>query len=69
MADVELQEILLEMVDLIASLEVELRSLEVLTTHRVDHSVTEKLGIPEKSNAVHIQVQSLRERVTKFVRR
>ena len=62
----ELKEILVELVNLVALLEAELRSLEVLTTHRVDHSVTEKLGIPQKSNALHIQVQSLREKVNKF---
>jgi hypothetical protein len=67
MADAELKEILLEIVDLIASLEAELRSLEVLTTHRVDHSLTDKLGIPQKSNALHIQVRALREKVSKFV--
>jgi len=67
MADTELKEILVELVNLVALLEAELRSLEVLTTHRVEHSVTDKLGIPQKSNALHIQVQSLRERVSKFV--
>ena len=66
MADTELKQILVEVVDLIASLEQELRSLEVLTTHRVDHALTDKLGIPQKSNAVHIQVQALRERINKF---
>jgi len=66
MPDGELKEILVELVDLIASLEEEIRSLQVLTTHRVDHSVTEKLGIPQKSNALHIQVRSLREKLTKF---
>ncbi|HXA77480.1 MAG TPA: hypothetical protein VNV41_10125 [Candidatus Acidoferrales bacterium] len=67
MADTELKEILVELVNLVGLLEAELRSLEVLTTHRVEHSVTDKLGIPQKSNALHIQVQSLRERVSKFV--
>jgi hypothetical protein len=66
MADAELKEILVELVNLVASLEAELRSLEVLTTHRVDHSVTDKLGIPQKSNALHIKVQSLREKVEKL---
>jgi hypothetical protein len=66
MADGELKEILLDLVNLVASLEQELRSLEVLTTHRVDHALTDKLGIPQKSNALHVQVQALRERLTKF---
>ena len=66
MPDGELKEILVDLVDLIASLEEEIRSLQVLTTHRVDHSVTDKLGIPQKSNALHIQVRSLREKLTKF---
>jgi hypothetical protein len=63
----ELKEILVELVSLIASIEEEVRSLQVLTTHRVDHSVTDKLGIPQKSNALHAQVQSLREKVSKFL--
>ena len=63
----ELKEILVELVSLIASIEEEVRSLQVLTTHRVDHSVTDKLGIPKKSNALHAQVQSLREKVSKFL--
>jgi hypothetical protein len=67
MSDGALKEILVELVNLVASLEEELRSLQVLTTHRVDHSVTEKLGIPQKSNALHLQVQSLRDKVTKFL--
>jgi hypothetical protein len=66
MADGELKEILLDLVNLVASLEQEVRSLEVLTTHRVNHALTDKLGIPQKSNALHVQVQALRERVTKF---
>jgi hypothetical protein len=66
MPDEQLKEILVELVNLIASLEEEIRSLQVLTTHRVDHSVTDKLGIPQKSNALHIQVRSLREKLTKF---
>ena len=53
--------------DLVASLEEEIRSLEVLTTHRVDHGLTDKLGIPQKSNALHVQVRSLREKVNKFL--
>jgi hypothetical protein len=63
----ELKEILVELVNLVASLEEEVRSLQVLTTHRVDHSVTDKLGIPQKSNALHIQVRSRREKVSKFL--
>ncbi len=63
----ELKEILAELVNLVASLEEEVRSLQVLTTHRVDHSVTDKLGIPQKSNALHIQVGSLREKVSRFL--
>ena len=66
MPDGQLKEILVDLVDLIASLEEEIRSLQVLTTHHVDHSVTEKLGIPQKSNALHVQVRSLREKLTKF---
>ncbi len=69
MADGELNEILVGLVDLVASLEEEVRSLEVLTTHRVDHDLTDKLGIPQKSNALHAQVQSLRERVSRFIER
>ena len=55
----ELKEILSQMLDLVASLEQEIRSLEVLTGHRLRHQVTEKLGIPQKTNALHAQVQSL----------
>jgi polyhydroxyalkanoate synthesis regulator phasin len=62
----ELKEILIELVDLVSSLEGEIRSLEVLTSHRVNHLVTEKLGIPQKTNALHAQVQSLRARVNKL---
>jgi hypothetical protein len=62
----ELNEVLVELVSLVASLEEEVRSLEVLTTYRIDHSVTEKLGIPRKSNALHLQVQSLREKGSNF---
>jgi len=66
MANTELKQILVDVVDLISALEQELRSLEVLTTHRVDHALTDKLGIPQKSNALHVQVQGLRERINKF---
>ncbi len=69
MADGELKQILVELVNLVASLEEEVRSLEVLTTHRVDHSLTDKLGIPQKSNALHVQVHAVRERVNKYVER
>ena len=69
MADGELKQILVELVNLVASLEEEVRSLEVLTTHRVDHSLTDKLGIPQKSNALHVQVHALRERVSNFLDR
>jgi hypothetical protein len=69
MPDGALKEILVELVNLVASLEEEIRSLQVLTTHRVDYSVTEKLGIPQKSNALHVQVQSLREKVNEFLER
>jgi polyhydroxyalkanoate synthesis regulator phasin len=62
----ELKEILIEIVDLVASLEQEIRSLEVLTSHRVNHFVTEKLGIPQKTNTLHAQVESLRARVKKL---
>jgi hypothetical protein len=61
MPDGELKEIMVELVNLVAPLEEEVRSLQILTTHRVDHSVTEKLGIPQKSDALHLQVQSLRK--------
>jgi hypothetical protein len=67
MANSELNDILVGLVNLVASLEEEIRSLEVLTTHRVDHNLTDKIGIPQRSNALHVQVQSLRERVNKFV--
>jgi hypothetical protein len=66
MPDGELKEILVELVDLIASLDEEIRSLQVLTTHRVDHSIAEKLGIPQKSNALYVRARSLREKLTKF---
>lgn len=59
----DLKNVLLELVSIVASLEEQIRSLEVLLSHRVDHSVSEKLGIPQKTNALHIQVQSLRARV------
>jgi len=62
----ELKEILAELVRIVGSLEEQLRSLEVLTSHRVGQSVSEKLGIPQKTNALHLQVQSLRERVNKL---
>lgn len=62
----ELKEILIELVDLVGSLEKEIRSLEVLTSHRVDPLVTEQLGIPQTTNALHAQVQSLRARVCQF---
>ena len=66
MPDKELKEILTELVNLIAALEEEVRALQILTTHRVNHSVTDKLDIPQKANALHIQVQSLRDRVTRL---
>jgi hypothetical protein len=69
MPDDELKEILIGLVTVVASLEEELRSLQVLTTHLVNHSVTERLGIPQKSNTLHVQVQSLREKVNKFLER
>jgi hypothetical protein len=62
----ELKDILGELVSTVAFLEEQIRSLEVLTSHRVDHSLSEKLGIPQKTNALHIQVQSLRARVNKL---
>src|ERR1700722_7825514 len=62
----ELKEILIEVVDLVASLEEEVRSLEILTSHRVNHLVTEKLGIPAKTNALHVRVQSLRAKVNQL---
>lgn len=66
MKNEELKDILAELVSVVASLEEQIRSLEVLTSHRVDPSVSEKLGIPQKTNALHIQVQSLRARVNKL---
>jgi hypothetical protein len=66
MPDKELKEILTELVNLVAALEEEVRSLQILTTHRVDHSVTDKLGFPQKANALHVHVQSLRDKVAKF---
>lgn len=68
MIDDELKQILVELVNLLATLEHEVRSLEVITIHRVDHSVTDKLGIPQKSNTLHLQLQALRERIDKFNR-
>ena len=62
----EEKENLVELVDVVASLEQESRSLEVLTSHRVDHLLTEKLGIPGKTNALHAQVQALRAKVDKL---
>ena len=62
----ELKEILIELVDLVGSLEKEVRSLEVLTSHRVDPLLTKKLGIPQTTNALHAQVQSLRARVNQL---
>lgn len=59
----ELKRILVDLVDVMASLEEQVRSLEVLTSHHVDHRVTDKIGIPQKMNALHAQVQSLRTRV------
>jgi polyhydroxyalkanoate synthesis regulator phasin len=59
----EVKGILIELVNLVAALEEEVRSLQVLTTHRVDHTLTDKLGIPQKSNALHARVESLRTRV------
>ena len=66
MKDGELKDILIELVSIAASLEEQIRSLEVLTSHRVDPSVSEKLDFPQKTNALHIQVQSLRARVNKL---
>ena len=66
MKDGELKNILIELVSIVTSLEEQIRSLEVLTSHRVDPSVSEKLGFPQKTNALHIQVQSLRARVNKL---
>jgi hypothetical protein len=51
MRDPELEEIFVEMVGLIAS-EKEVRSPQILTAHRMDHRVTERLGVPQKSNVV-----------------
>jgi hypothetical protein len=44
----KVKEILVELVNLVASSEEEVRSLQVSTTHCVDHSVTGTLGIPQK---------------------
>lgn len=63
MRDEDLKEILTEFLDLVAALEEEVRSLQVLTTHRVAHSVTDRLDIPTKANALHVQVQSLRGKI------
>jgi hypothetical protein len=65
----ELNEILLDLVTLLDSLEEEVRALQVLTTHRVSASTTAKLEIPQKANALHVQVKSLRDKVNKFVER
>jgi len=62
----EVKEILVEPVNLVASSEEEVRSLQVLTMHRVDHSVTEKLGISQKSDALHLPVQSLLKKLRRF---
>jgi hypothetical protein len=64
-----LKEILLDLVTLLDSLEEEVRALQVLTTHRVSASTTAKLEIPQKANALHVQVRSLREKVNRFVER
>jgi hypothetical protein len=64
-----LKEILLDLVTLLDCLEEEVRALQVLTTHRVSASTTAKLEIPQKANALHVQVRSLREKVNRFVER
>jgi hypothetical protein len=65
--DTELKKILTDIVDLIGSLEEEVRSLQILTTHRVDHAVTDKLGmVPQRANALHVRVKSLREKIEDF---
>jgi hypothetical protein len=69
MPDEQLQEILLDLVALLDSLEEEVRALQVLTTHRVSASTTAKLEIPQKANALHVQVKLLREKVNRFVER
>jgi hypothetical protein len=63
MADEPLKEILSDLVELLNLLEEEVRALQVLTTHRVDATTTAKLAIPEKANAMHLQLQALREKV------
>jgi hypothetical protein len=45
------------------------RYLRSGTSDIMSHSLTEKLGTPQKSNAGHVQLQSLRERVRKFPER
>jgi hypothetical protein len=65
----ELNEILLDLLTLLDSLEEEVRALQVLTTHRVSASTTAKLEIPQKANALHVQVKSLRDKVNRFVER
>lgn len=69
MPDEQLKEILLDIVTLLSSLETEVRSLQVLTTHRVDASTNEKLRIPQQANALHVQLESLREKVHQFAQR
>ena len=65
--ETQLKKILTDMIDLIASLEEEVRSLQVLTTHRVNQAVTEKLGMnPQRANALHVRVKSLREKIEDF---
>jgi len=68
MPNEQLKEILLDLVALLNSLEEEVRALQILTTHRVSLRTTAKLEIPEKANALHIQVKSLREKIDKFVK-
>lgn len=62
--DTQLKRILSDLVDLIGSLEEEVRSIQILTTHRVDPTVTEKLGMnPQRANALHVRVKALREKI------
>jgi hypothetical protein len=65
--DTQLKKILTDMVDLVGSLEEEIRSLQVLTTHRVDQALTDKLGMtPQSANALHVRVKALREKIEDF---
>lgn len=69
MSDQRLKEILLELVASLDCLEEEVRALQVLTTHRVDANTTAKMEMPQRANALHVRLKSLREKVQEFVGR